>query len=105
MIYAQLLPNLGNLGHGYISKLNNHNEIMLVTQNRPVQELKVEAIGKEEKMIVDLELGVKKEYFKKMTNPKKDLLKEEAQIVDLELAVKREEYKINRTKREVRVEL
>ena len=45
---------------------------------------------KEEKMIVDLELAVKKE---KVKNKSKKMLKEEKTIVDLELAVTKEKYK------------
>ena len=45
---------------------------------------------KEEKMIIDLELGIKKE---KVKNKSKKMLKEEKTIVDLELAVTKEKYK------------
>ncbi|MHA7647101.1 hypothetical protein [Nitrosopumilus sp. S4] len=78
---------------------------MLVYQKKPLQERKIEEISKEEKMLVDLELGIKKEQFKKRIDTRKNLLKEENQIVDLELAIKKEEFKIKSKKRETRVEL
>ena len=59
---------------------------------------------KEEKMIVDLEMAVTKEKFKKnQQNVSKDIskkmLKEENMIVDLELAVKKEKFKKKKKKK------
>jgi len=53
---------------------------------------------KEEKLIMDLELAVKKEKSKKKDDSQK-MLKEEKTIVDLELAVKKEKFKKTKKKK------
>lgn len=61
--YAHIFPYLGNWRHR-ILKIQNHNETRQVYQKRPLQERKIEEIGKE-KRLLDLEIVVKKEQFKK----------------------------------------
>ena len=47
---------------------------------------------KEEKTVIDLELAVKKEEFKKKRRSEEEIMKEEKTVIDLGMAVKKEEF-------------